>query len=295
MGHNKPSITDTHINQIRQLISDNPDWNRTKLSRELCELWDWKSSVGQIKDISARDLLRSLDKKGLIQLPPPLCAPRAPGRGADKIVCLDHDTRPIQAELHDIMPICIETITSKEDVRLFKSYIHQFHYLGYDRSIGESMMYIIYSSAGTPLSCVMFGSAAWRCYDRDKYVGWNEEQRQAGLTFVTNQSRFLIFPWIQCPHLASHILGAISRKISGDWQAKYGHPLFFLETYVERKRFRGTCYKAANWLHVGITAGLGRNHTYGGKGLPLKDIYIYPLCCDFKERLCGSETGAGIC
>jgi len=171
-------------------------------------------------------------------------------------------------------------------VRLFKSYIHQFHYLKYDRSIGESMKYIVYSNAGVPLSCLMFGSASWKCYDRDKYIGWDTEQRQQGLTFTANNSRFIVFPWVRVDRLASHILGRVARRISSDWQKKYGHPLYMLETYVERQRFRGICYRAANWRFVGITAGLGRNYTYKSEGVPLKDIYIYPLCGDFKEKLC---------
>ena len=285
MGHNKPIITDKHIGQINELIDKNPDWNRTTLSKNLCKIWDWKSPTGQIKDISARDLLRSLDRKGLIRLPPAIKTPRAPGIGADKIIKLEHNISPIEAKLKDIAPIQIKIVSTKEDIRKFKSYIHLYHYLGFDRSIGENIKYFVYSNSGEILACLMFGSSAWSCRPRDEYIGWNTTQRHSGLHLITNNSRFLILPGVNVPHLASHILGAIARRISGDWQTKYGHKIFLLETFVERQKFRGCCYKAANWRHVGITSGLGRNSSATSERLPEKDILVYPLCRDFKEEL----------
>lgn len=292
MIHNQPKITDAHIEQIRQLIKDNPDWHRTRLSKELCILWDWRSPANQIKDISARDLLRSLDRKGLIDLPPALCTTRAPGKGADKIKYIEHDESPINANLGELVPIQIEIVTSTEDTILFKSYIQQYHYLGYSRSVGESIKYFVRSKNGVILACLMFGAAAWSCADRDYYIGWSKDQKRDGLTFLANNHRFLINPWIHSPHLASHILGRVIRRICTDWQNKYGHTLFMLETFVDR-RFRGTCYRASNWRHIGETTGLGRNNTTGEKVLPIKDIFVYPLCSDFKERLCSSSTLEG--
>jgi hypothetical protein len=289
MGHNKPLITNEHINQIRELINENPDWNRTVLSKKLCELWDWKSPVGQYKDISCRDLLRSLDRKGLICLPAAQRWPRAPGVGADKITLLDHKHKPISASLREITPLRIEVVAARDDMRLFKSYIHQFHYLGFARSVGESMKYFVYSNGGDILACLMFGSSAWSCRDRDEFIGWDASQRQAGLHLLTNNSRFLILPGVEVPHLASHILGAVSRRISGDWQAKYGHKVILLETFVERLRFRGTCYKAANWKCVGKTSGMGRNCKTATGELPIKDVYVYPLATNFRELLTAQE------
>ena len=291
MGHNQPKITGEHIDQIRQMIITNPSWNRTRLSKELCALWDWRSPVGQIKDISCRDLLRTLDKKGLISLPAANWLPRAPGKGSDKIKYIEHDTSPINTDLNELMPLRIRIVTSKQDAELFKSYIHQYHYLKFDRSIGENMKYLVCSSSGAILSCLMFGSAAWSCADRDCYIGWNKEHKRDGLAFVSNNQRFLVNPWINVQNLASHILGAIARRISCDWQEKYGHPLFLLETFVDR-RFRGTCYKAANWRHIGETTGRGRNSTTCEQVLPIKYILLYPLCGGFRERLCGNADGA---
>ena len=286
MGHNRPNITDKHIDQIRKMIRDNPGWNRTRLSKELCVLWDWRSPVGQIKDISCRDFLRALDKRGVIQLPAARFTPCAPGKGTDKVKYFEHNAIPITAKLSELTPIHIEIVSSKQNTDLFKSFIQQYHYLGFDRSIGENMKYFIYSNNGAILSCLMFGSAAWSCADRDSYIGWDREQKLGGLPFLANNQRFLVNPWVRVPHLASHILGAISRRISGDWQKKYGHPLFLLETFVDRQ-FCGTCYKAANWCHVGETTGLGRNNTDNKQVLPIKDVFIYPLRRNFRERLYG--------
>ena len=287
MGHSRPIITDEHINQINQLIAENPNWNRTALSRKLCELWEWKSPVGQMKDVSCRDLLRSLDKKGLIKLPAPKITARKPGLGAEKIVFVEHDTTPIDARLRDVRPIQIEIVTSPDDIRLFKSYIKKYHYLGWDRSVGENMKYFVYGNKGAILACLMFGSAAWSCADRDHFFGWNKEQRAKNLMYLTANVRFLVFPWVHIPHLASHALGAIARRISDDWEKKYGHILACLETYVERNRFRGVSYDAANWFRVGETTGLGRNSRNGEQVLPIKDVWIYPLYSDFIEILRG--------
>jgi hypothetical protein len=298
MGHNRPNITDEHIGQIRKMIADNPDWNRTKLSKELCVLWDWKSPIGQIKDLSCRDLLRALDKRGLISLPAARRTSREPGgKGADKIKCFEIDISPIFAKLSELRPLNIEIVTSKNDTDLFKSYIHQYHYLKYERSVGENIRYFVYSNSGSVLACLMFGAAAWSCIGRDDYIGWNSAQRRAGLPFLANNVRFLIPEWVRVPHLASCTLAAISRRISNDWLIKYGHILFCLETFVQRDRFRGISYKAANWRNVGVTSGLGRNSTTGESILPIKDIWLYPLCSDFRDKLRnqGSIAEAQIC
>jgi hypothetical protein len=294
MIHIKPEMTDERINEIKALIRDNPGWNRTILSKRLCEKWDWKSPVGQIKDISCRDLLRMLDEKGIINLPAAQRWPRAPGVGADKIVTVEHKLKTVDDKLDKVTPIRIETVTTQDVIRLFKTYIHKYHYLGYNRSIGEGMKYFVYGNGGDILACMMFGSSAWSCKARDEYIGWDTAQRRAGLHMITNNSRFLILPGIKVPHLASHILGAISRRISSDWQVKYGHRIYLLETFVESQRFRGVCYRAANWKYVGQTAGMGRNCKTAAGELPTKDIYVYPLAADFREQLATQERlGSG--
>jgi hypothetical protein len=280
-------MTPERIEQINNLIRDNPEWHRTKLSKELCELWDWKGENGQPKDISCRDVLRALDAAGKIALPGQLSKGRTAG-GTERVALMLHDTAPIDGSLHDLTPLAEEVVTETHGLMEFKSYIEQYHYLGYDRNIGENIKYFVYDRQGRRLACLMFGSAAWSCEQRDRFIGWDREMRKTALRYMTNNSRFLIFPWVAVPHLASHILSLICRRISSDWIAKYGHCLYALETFVELGRFRGTAYKAANWKRVGITAGTGRNSRTGIVGeIPLKDIYVYPLHRRFREKLCG--------
>lgn len=290
MGSTRPAMTPERIEQIKNMIRDNPGWRRTRLSKELCELWGWKGENGAPKDISCRDVLRALDAAGKIELPSPAYGARA-GRSADRVALLPHDMTPIGGSLPDLAPLAVEVVTEKRGLMEFKSYIEQFHYLGYDRSIGENIKYFVYDRQGRRLACLMFGSAAWSCEQRDSFIGWDRGRRKAALRYMTNNSRFLIFPWVASRFLASHILSLVCRRISSDWVAKYGHPLFCIETFVELERFRGTCYKAANWKRVGITAGMGRNSRTGAVGeLPLKYVYVYPLHKRFREKLCGRES-----
>jgi len=285
MGSMRPDMTPERIEQINKLIHDNPEWHRTRLSKELCRLWDWKGENGQVKDISCRDVLRALDAAGKITLPKQLCNGHA-GGGADRVVSMWHDTTPIEAPLSDLMPLAIEVVAGKARLCEFKSYIEQFHYLKYDRNIGENIKYFVFGRDRQTLACLMFGSAAWSCQQRDAYIGWSVDQRKVALKYMTNNVRFLILPWVKVPHLASKILSLICRRISSDWMAKYGHPLYLLETFVEFGRFRGSCYKGANWKRVGITNGMGRNSKTATVGeLPFKDIYIYPLHKNFREKL----------
>jgi hypothetical protein len=281
----RPLITEDKIEQIRKLIRENPEMNRTKLSRHLCELWNWCGPNHMPKDISCRDMLRDLDKKGIIVLPASKKVSRV--RGEQKSVKhFSHDMTPVTGELRELMPLKVELISSGKPLAVFKSYIDQFHYLGFDRTIGENMKYMIYSRDDIPLACMLFGSAAWACSPRDKFIGWDKKQRRDKLYFATNNSRYLIFPWIRVPCLASHVLSLIAKRISSDWMDKYGHPLYLLETFVENQRFRGTAYQAANWIRVGTTTGRGRDGGHHESILPLKDIYLYPLKKDYRSILC---------
>jgi len=278
-------MTSERVAEINELIKANPEWNRSKLSKELCEIWDWRGENGQIKDISCRDVLRALDAEGKIKLPKRKTRGRVKGSGPEAIALMLHDTAPIKVALSVLTPLSIEVVSSKNDLAEFKSYIAGYHYLGYNRNIGENIKYFVKDRQGRTLACLMFGSAAWKCEGRDKFIGWCMDVRKKSLRYLTNNSRFLIFPWVKVPHLASHILSLICRRISDDWIAKYGHPLYMLETFVERDRFHGTCYRAANWIHVGKTTGRGRNSTSVEAVLPIKDVYVYPLAKDFREFL----------
>jgi hypothetical protein len=285
MGYiNRPDLTEEMVRQIRSVIEENPAWNRTKISQEICRLWGWQSPNGQMKDISARDMLRKLDRAGKIALPPRQGNSRITG-SADKVTHFEHDTAPIHAKLSALRPLSVSKLGGGKELAQFKSMIDQYHYLGYDRSIGENMKYMVRDRNGRVLACLLFGSASWSCRDRDNYIGWGTRERARGLRFLTNNSRYLILPWVSSLHLASHVLSLISRRIADDWQIKYGHPVHCLETYVETGRFKGTCYHAANWVKVGTTSGRGRDGGHHDAVLPVKDVYLYPLAADFRTAL----------
>ena len=282
--NNRPEITEERIEEIRKLIAEHPGMGRSKLSVLLCEMWNWRSVNGNTKDMSARDLLRSLDKAGKIVLPPKMIATRKPSKPI-KIQHLVHDETPIACSLKELQPLRVEIVSSKDELVEFKSYIDQYHYLGFDRFIGERMAYMVYSNDDKVLACMLFGSAAWSCRARDQFIGWDMEQRKRNLNWITNNTRYLIAPWVRVPHLASHILSLIAKRVSGDWERKYGHPVYLLETFVER-RFKGTCYRAANWIHVGSTTGRGRDGGHNNAILPIKEIFLYPLSPDYQGLLC---------
>jgi hypothetical protein len=280
----RSEITAEKIAEINELIKTNPNWHRSKLSQELCKIWCWIGENGQLKDISCRDVLRALDAAGEIKLPKPQKYGRSRG-GADIVPLMLHETEPIDVSLSALVPLSLEVVLGKGNLAEFKSYVAQYHYLGYDRNIGENIKYIARDRYGRILACLAFGSAAWKCEGRDRFIGWDNEKRKNGLRHMTNNTRYLIFPWVKVPNLASHILSLVCRQISNDWVAKYGHPLYMLETFVECERFRGTCYKAANWVHVGKTTGRGRNSKSAEAVLPIKDVYVYPLDKRFRELL----------
>jgi len=286
MGYSRPKITDTHIAMIKQMIHENPDWHRSRLSIELCKMWDWRSPTGLWKDVSCRDMLRGLDKANLITLPPALHVTRIAGAGPEKIEFVNHCTNPIETDLHSLIPLKVEIAQTNHDIKLLKTYIAKYHYLGYNRMVGENMKYMIRSKNGDFLACLLFGSAAWKCQARDAYIGWSQEQRSTKLFMLTNNVRFLIPGWIRVPCLASHTLSLVARRVSSDWETKYGHPVYLLETFVD-KRYSGTCYQAANWIRVGRTAGRGRNDYKHENAIPEKDIYLLPLDRRWRQNLLG--------
>ena len=282
----RPEITDERIADIRNLIASDATLNRTKLSRLLCEQWGWRSPVGQLKDIRCRALLRELDQKGLILLPAAQNRARIVGKRA-AVAHLRHDTTPVECDLPKLLPLRIEIVRQGAKLADFKSYIDQFHYLGTDRTIGECMRYLVSSKSGTPLACLLFGSASWSCAARDRHIGWDRTQRANNLPMLTNNTRLLVFPWIRVPNLVSHALALVLKRLSADWMDKYGHGILTVETYVDTSRFRGACYQASNWQLLGQTTGRGRDGGHHEATLPLKDIYFYPLDKSYRSLLVG--------
>jgi hypothetical protein len=289
----RPALTEEIITQINETIMNNPSWGRTKISRYLCELWDWRMPDGGLKDISCRDMLRALDKAGSIKLP---CKQKDSGMFSGSVKAkqltmslFPYEKTQVEAPLKTLLPLAVLRMEGKEQLCEFKAHIEEYHYLGFGGTVGENMKYMVRSSDGVLLACLLFGSAAWACKDRDEYIGWSKSGRNKNLQLMTNNTRFLILPWVKVPHLASHVLSLVLQRLSLDWEEKYGHPIYCLETFVEQGRFKGTCYKAANFICVGKTAGRGRDDITGKAKLPIKDIYLYPLHKRYRELLCRED------
>jgi len=267
------------------LLAEHPDWCRTRLSRELCAAWTWHNERGQPKDMACRTLLLTFERRGWISLPPRRNPPVNATRNRS-LPLLDHDQTPILGSLRELLPVVLRVVDGDADeLAIFKSLIAQHHYLGLRNTVGENLKYLIRDRYGRLLGALLFGSAAWQTAPRDTFIGWSVQARRAGLSRITNNTRFLIPEWVHVPHLASHILSRVTRRVAADWQAKYAHRVHLLETFVDRDRFRGTCYQAANWIRVGQTKGRTRNGPGGGPTTSIKDVYVYPLSRNFRREL----------
>lgn len=277
------------IRFIKQLLANHPSWNRTRVSRELCAMWHWQRPDGQLKDMACRTLLLKLERAGLITLPPRQGQSVNGFRTRSK-PWTPHETEAIRGTLKELLPLTITQVLPRSDTHaLFNCLLSQYHYLRHRTTVGENMKYLVQDRAGRPLACVLFGSAAWKVAARDAFIGWDRATRERNLGCITNNMRFLVLPWVKISHLASHILSRVSRCICADWIEMYYHPVYFLETFVDRSRFRGTCYQAANWVLVGQTQGRTRNDRDRTIKRPAKDVYVYPLHKDFRRRLCSDS------
>jgi hypothetical protein len=269
---------------INQLIESEGSLGRSHISRRLCEVWEWRQPNGRYREIACRQLMRRLEQKGLITLPPMLCAARQPGYKNKSTLPKVFDTTHLEKGLNGFQQIIFEMVRGKEREKVYNGFIGSYHYLGYHQGAGEQLKYLVYGD-GRLLSCIGFGAAAWKVACRDRFIGWDSRLREKRLNRIVNNHRFLILPWIRVPHLASFILGKVTRRLNEDWRGYYHHDIVLVETFVERERFRGTCYRAANWLHLGQTTGRGRNDRKHRKVTPIKDVYIYPLVKNFRMRL----------
>jgi hypothetical protein len=280
--------------QVKGLLATQPDWSRWRVSVELAWMWNGRTPTGQLKDMAARTLFLKLEQRRWIELPPRRRA--SPNRMRHKqmptlepAVCEE----PLHRPLSGLLPLIFAEVStpSAPERALFEVLLHRHHYLSHRSPVGENLQYLVRERGGRPVACVLFGAAAWQCADRDCHIGWDAPTRAERLHLLTNNTRFLILPWVQAPHLASYVLSRVTRRLSSDWQSKYGHPIYLLETFVQRDRFAGTCYQAANWLRVGQTKGRTRQDSAEGKHhqAPQKDICLYPLHPHFAERLRGSK------
>ncbi len=284
-------VSTDDIGLIRELIAEHPSWHRTRLSQELCRRWGWTNAKGHLKDMAARAVLRKLDAQGLIELPAPVrSANNALRHRIDASVSVDQ--RPITGSLEALKPVRLIPVLNRAHGELFRALLAAHHYLGYSGPVGENLRYLAFDRRDRPLGCLLFGAAAWRVACRDRFIGWDNTAREQGLSRIANNMRFLILPWVRVPHLASHLLGQVRRRLSMDWQRQYGHRIALLETFVDTGRFSGTCYAAANWLRVGETTGRSRNSRHKCPQVPIKAVWLYPLGQHFRAQLCAPGSGA---
>jgi hypothetical protein len=275
------------VARIRDWLQAHPDSNRTRLSRELCLAWNWRNGAGRLKDMAARVLLLKLEARGHIQLPPRRTASVNQLRNRD-FGQIDHDQSPIEGPLRELQPMRIEpVIETTAEARLFQFLLARYHYLGHRNCLGENLRYLAQDRQGRPLACLLFSAAAWKAAARDQWLGWSGQQRCRHLELVTNNSRFLLLPWVGVPQLSSHLLGQVTARVSADWQRKYGHPIYLVESFVEEGRFAGTCYQAAGWTPVGLTTGRTRNDDGFKPRVARKRIYLKVLRADARRRLTG--------
>jgi len=270
---------------IRDLIAAHPTSSRRALSKSLCEAWGWVQANGQPRDMVCRGLMLALHRAGHIQLPAVRQVPRNPLAQRARPTSVEVDRAPIETSLRGLGPLEIRQVRRADDEPLFNGLIETHHYLGYTQPVGEHLKHLVYAG-GRPVACLAWSSAPRHLGPRDRFIGWSIEARRRNIRFIAYNSRYLIMPWVRVPHLASHLLGRMAKRLPEEWDALYGHPVHFAETFVYPERYRGTCYRAANWVHLGQTTGRGKNDQTHRPNRPRKDVLGYPLTRPFRAALC---------
>jgi hypothetical protein len=281
----KRTITAADLNVIQKVIDDNRNRSRTEISKALCQKWNWRQPNGRLKDMACREILLKLHRNNLIDYPAGVHDGRNKERNKS-ITPVDIDTTPIIFPLSQLESPRLILIRGSRYEPLYRGLVEQYHYLGYRQIVGNHLKYIAFIG-DRPVACLGWGSAAWSVKSRDSFIGWDKKTKEHHLHFVANNVRFLLLPWVNVKCLASKILALNIRSISNDWISVYHHPLYLLETFVEQSRFKGTCYRAANWIRVGQTKGIaksGHDHVVHGN---IKDVLVYPLGKDFRQKLTG--------
>jgi hypothetical protein len=269
---------------IRQFIRDRPELSRWKLSRQLCEAWQWKQANGALRDMVCRGLLLMLDRAGEIQLPPVRRRVRNRLAERERPEPVIPDNRPQRGPLHVLTPLEFVAVRRTPEEPLFNSLLEQYHYLGYEQPVGEHLKYLV-KADGQAIACLAWSSAPRHLGCRDRFIGWSAEARRRNIHLLAYNTRFLILPWVRVEHLASHILGQMARRVPRDWQRRYAHPIYWLETFIDPARFHGTCYRAANWQVLGLTSGRGNNAPTMQPTRPVKQMLGLPLQRRFRELL----------
>lgn len=276
-------VTEADVAFIRALIAEHPKSTRRGLSLLLCEAWNWVQPNGAARDMVCRGLMLALDRAGEIELPPPRWVHSNPSkRLTPEAVEIDRST--VRGTVAELQPLGFRQVRRTKEEPLFKGLLEAHHYLGYTPPVGEHLKYLVYAGE-RPVACLCWSSAPRHLGPRDRFIGWSAEARKRNIHLVAYNSRFLILPWVEVRNLASHILGRMAHELSHDWERMYGHPIYFLETFVDPSRFRGTCYRAANWRCLGQTTGRGPRDLTNRANRPVKDVLGYPLTRGFRERL----------
>jgi hypothetical protein len=278
------SVTGEQIAFIRRLIADRPELSRWKLSRDLCEAWQWKQANGALRDMVCRGLLLLLHRAGEIELPPVRRVVRNRIAERARPARVELEERPLRGSLGELQPLEFAQVRRSPEEALFNSLLEQHHYLGYERPVGEHLKYLV-KARGQVIACLAWSSAPRHLKLRDRYLGWSEEARERNVHLLAYNTRFLIVPWVKVPHLASHILGRMAKIVPQDWQRIYAHPIYWLETFVDTSRFAGTCYRAANWQAIGTTQGRGHRAPTLEQTRPVKKMLGLPLNAKFREIL----------
>lgn len=277
-------ITSEDILFIEQLIAAHPRASRRRLSQKLCEAWQWRQANGALRDMVCRGLLLMLDRAGHIELPAVKFVPHNPLVRRERPEPVLIDTAPIQRTLHELRPVEIEQVRRTDHEPLFNGLMEQYHYLAYEQPVGEHLKFLAWAQ-GRPIACLAWSSAPRHLASRDRHIGWSAAARRRNIRFLAYNTRYLILPWVRVPHLASHILGKMTSQLSQDWERMYGHPVYFAETFIDPGRFRGTCYRAANWKLLGRTTGRGKASNSYKPNRPIKEVLGFPLTPRFRELL----------
>lgn len=277
-------VTDSDVAFIRQLVAEHPESSRRDLSKKLCVAWNWVQANGALRDMVCRGLMLKLHREALIELPPVRREMRNPlaRRSAPALVSVE--AAALQGSLAEIRPLEFRQVRRTPQEALFNSLIEHHHYLAYTQPVGEHLKYLVFAR-GRPIACLAFSSAPRHLGSRDRFIGWDKQARLNNIRLLAYNTRFLILPWVRVPQLASHILGRMARVLSADWQRLYGHPIYFVETFIDPQRFRGTCYRAANWIYLGQTTGRGKDAPTHKPNRPVKHVLGYALVKDFRQRL----------
>ena len=283
-------FTEQDLRDVTEIVRMFPKLSRSELAKTVCENLEWYTANGHLKLASCYQLFNKLEKEGLINLPPKQESMiRCPGDEVEIGPRTEAGER-IEGKASDLEPLEVEPLRRSSDNRLWNEYVERYHTLGHKRPFGAHQRYFIVSGASSkPLGCLLFAAAAWSLAPRDRWIGWDKNDRSQRLNLVLNNSRFLIFPWVRVKNLASKVLSLAIKRIRDDWFERYGYRPVLLETFIDPEDYRGTCYQAANWIYLGRTQGRGRMDRYKKRLLSRKDIYVYPLTSDFRASLRGEE------